>query len=65
MAVVFIVPNILVGVLQAFFSSNTAYTILLIIGVVCILTHKIWLRNVYKRIMKRKYINLEGFAASR
>lgn len=65
MAVVFIVPNILVGFLQAFFSSNTAYTILLIIGVVCILTHKIWLRNVYKRIMKRKYINLEGFAASR
>ena len=65
MAVVFIVPNILVGFLQAFFSSNTAYTILLIIGIVFVLTHKLWLRNVYKRIMKRKYINLEGFAASR
>ena len=65
MAIVFIVPNGIVGFLQAFFSSNTAYSILLIIGLGCIITNKLWLRNVYKRLMKRKYINLESFVATR
>lgn len=65
MAIVFIVPNGIVGFLQAFFSSNTAYSILLIIGIGCIITNKLWLRNVYKRLMKRKYINLESFVATR
>ena len=65
MAIVFIVPNGIVGFLQAFFSSNTAYSILLIMGIGCIITNKLWLRNVYKRLMKRKYINLESFVATR
>ena len=37
------------------------YVILMVFGLIGILTHKIWLRNIYKRMMVRKYINMEGF----
>lgn len=64
-AIVFIVPNILVNVLQSIFSENVAYVTMLLIGLGFIGTHRLWLRNVYNRLMKRKYENLEGFISSR
>lgn len=64
-AIVFIVPNILVNILQSFFSENIADLIMLLIGLGFIATHRLWLRNVYNRLMKRKYANLEGFISSR
>lgn len=64
-AIVFIVPNILVNILQSVFSENVAYLTMLFIGLCFIATHKLWLRNVYNRLMKRKYANLEGFISSR
>lgn len=62
---IFIVPNILVNVLQNIFSENVAYCVMLAIGLGFIATNKIWLRNVYNRLMKRKHANLEGFITSR
>lgn len=64
-AIVFILPNVIVTILQNFFSDNTAYTIMLVIGIVFVATHNIWLRSIYNRLMKRKYENLEGFIATR
>lgn len=64
-AIVFIVPNILVNILQSVFSENVAYLTMLFIGLCFIATHRLWLRNVYNRLMKRKYANLEGFISSR
>lgn len=64
-AIVFIVPNILVNILQSLFSENIAYVTMLLIGLGFIGTHRLWLRNVYNRLMKRKYENLEGFISSR
>ena len=64
-AIVFIVPNILVNILQSVFSENIAYLTMLLIGLCFIATHRLWLRNVYNRLMKRKYANLEGFISSR
>lgn len=64
-AIIFLVPNIIVGVLQTFCSDNTAYTVMLLIGLGFILTHKLWLRNIYNRMMARKYRNLESFMATR
>lgn len=64
-AIMFIVPNVIVSLLQAMFSENTAYIITLLIGLAFIATHKIWLRNIYNRLMKHKYANLEGFISSR
>lgn len=64
-ALVFIVPNIFVSLLQRCFGETASYTIMLIIGLGFILTHKLWLRYIYNRMMRRKYSNLEGFMATR
>lgn len=59
------VPVILVLLLQAIFSENMAYITLIIIGAAFTLTESWWLRNIYRRMMKRRYINLEGFHSTR
>ncbi len=41
------------------------YVLLMAMGIVGILTHEIWLRNIYNRMMTRRYTNLDGFRASR
>ena len=41
------------------------YIFLMSLGVIGIITHKIWLRNIYQRFMSRRYINMEGFRSSR
>jgi hypothetical protein len=37
----------------------------MVIGLLFTITHPIWLKNIYRRMMKRKYVNLDGFHASR
>jgi len=58
-------PFILVFVLMFFFSERVCYLILLVTGLVFTLTHPLWLRHVYQRMMKNRYENLEGFRATR
>lgn len=65
MLALLIVPNALVSILQATFSDNVAYLVMFAIGMAFVMTHNIWLRNVYNRMMKRKYKNLESFIATR
>ena len=38
---------------------------MLAIGLVFVLTNRLWLRNIYNRMMRRKYSNLEGFTSTR
>lgn len=61
----FAAPALLVTLLQWVFSQTTAFLIQSAIGIVFILTHPLWLRSVYRHMMKRRYQNLEGFYASR
>lgn len=58
-------PVIFIFVFQSAFSENMAYIILMSIGIVFILCHKIWIANIYKRFMKRRYKNMESFRATR
>ena len=58
-------PIGLVAVLLILFDETTAYLMLILIGLVGTLLHPLWLRNVYRRMMLRKYENLEGFHATR
>ncbi len=58
-------PILVVAILLILFDETTSYVILSVIGFLFTITHPIWLRNVYTRLMKRKYENLEGFHASR
>ena len=45
-------PLVLVSMLQLVFKDSISYIIILIIGLIFILTHSLWLRNIYKRFMK-------------
>ena len=38
---------------------------MLITGAIFILTHRIWIKNIYTRMMARKFENLEGFRETR
>lgn len=58
-------PLVLVALLIILASETTAYIVLAVIGLLLTLTHPLWLRNIYNRMMKRKYENMEGFHASR
>jgi hypothetical protein len=58
-------PILIAAVLLVAFSEVTAYLVLIVIGLLFTLSHPWWLRNVYQRMMARKYENLEGFHASR
>jgi hypothetical protein len=41
------------------------FILLAVLGLAGIITHKMWLRNIYNRFMARRYINMEGFRATR
>ena len=41
------------------------YIFMCIVGLVFIIAHPIWIRNIYIRMMKRRYENLEGFMNTR
>lgn len=61
----FFLPFIIDTTLSAFFPAEVAHIILIIIGVGFIATHNLWIKNIYKRFMKRRYQNMEEFRASR
>lgn len=63
--VAFLFPITLISILQTFLSDTVAYVIMMIIGIAFIATHRLWLRNIYNRMMRRKYVLLEGFRSSR
>ena len=58
-------PLALAALLILLFDENTAYAVLLAIGAVFTIAHPLWLRNIYRRMMVRRYENLEGFHSSR
>ena len=62
---VFLVPTISYSIVHALFGDIPANFMMLIIGIIFIAIHKIWLKNIYVRMMKRKYDNLDGFRSSR
>lgn len=63
--VVLFVPVILIILMLALFSRTTAYVVLMAIGLVFIFTNGLWIRNIYNRLMRRRYENMESFRATR
>lgn len=59
-----ILPALIISIAQSIFPENTSYFIMSLVGILFIATHRLWLRNIYSRIMKRRYTMLEGFKAS-
>ena len=58
-------PVVLVLIFQSIFNDTTAFLILIVIGLVFTLTNPYWMRNIYQRMMLRRYENLEGFHTTR
>ena len=58
-------PVALVFILQAIFSDDIAYLLLLLFGLAITLSEPLWMRNIYRRMMYRRYNNLEGFHTTR
>lgn len=58
-------PILITQILETVFGDVWGYIILICLGAAGIATHKIWIRNIYERFMKRRYKNMEGFRASR
>ena len=61
----FFVPIVFVQLIQAFVGDTASYIIMMLIGLAFIATNRLWLRNIYQRMMLRRYENMEGFRATR
>lgn len=61
----FIIPMAIIQTLQTFLPQDISYVIMLAIGAVFIATHRLWLRQIYRSLMKRRYSNMESFRATR
>jgi len=58
------IPVILILIINSIWGQNTVCMFMLITGLAFTLTVKIWLKGIYKRFLKRKYKNMEGFRSS-
>lgn len=61
----FSLPLLINKALTLFLDETTAYIILTILGLSGFVTHRYWIHNIYVRLMKRKYQNMEGFRNTR
>ena len=61
----FMLPLLIDKLLSALLQEEVAHIILILLGLGFIATHNLWIKNIYKRFMKRRYKNMEEFRASR
>ena len=61
----FMLPLLIDKLLSALLQEEVAHILLILIGLGFIATHNLWIKNIYKRFMKRRYKNMEEFRASR
>ena len=58
-------PMLIMYALVQCFNDHVAACSMITIGLIGMLLHPLWLRNIYKRFMKRRYDNMDGFRNSR
>lgn len=58
-------PVVIISLLKALFNDTVAYIFLLISGILFIIFHNYWIRNIYVRFMVRRHKNMECFRATR
>ena len=58
-------PILMTGLGYLLIGLTYTYIVMCIIGLGFITTHPLWIRNIYNRMMERKYENLEGFHSTR
>lgn len=55
------IPMLVINLLRMAVGETASQWILLVIGITLTCTSHLWIRNIYKRFMKRRYKNMEGF----
>jgi hypothetical protein len=58
-------PVLITGLGYLLVGLTYTYIFMCVVGAAFIFTHPIWIRNIYTRMMKRRYENLEGFMNTR
>lgn len=58
-------PLLLYKILLIITSETIAASMLILLGLGFIITHKVWIHHIYLRMMKRKYKNIEAMIATR
>ena len=58
-------PVLITGLGYLLVGLTYTYIFMCVLGLLFIVTHPLWIRNIYKRMMLRRYENLEGFHATR
>lgn len=61
----FFVPIVFVQILESLLGNTIAYLIMFTIGLAFVSTNRLWLRSIYRRMMSRRYENMEGFRSTR
>ncbi len=61
----FLLPLVLINLFPHLFGEIGGAIAIIIIGLTFIALSPVWIRDIYKRMMKRRYKNLESFHASR
>lgn len=62
---VMFVPVALISVMRLFLPDGVTFILMMFVGIAFIATHRLWIRSIYKRFMRRRYCNMESFRASR
>ena len=58
-------PGIIVSTGFALAGETPTYIFMILLGLAFVILHPLWIRNIYQRMMKRRYENLEGFHTTR
>ena len=58
-------PILITGIGYLLVGLTYTYIFMCIVGLAFIIAHPLWIRNIYKRMMLRRYENLEGFHGTR
>ena len=61
----FLLPLVLINLMPLLFGETGGAISIMVIGLLFIGLSPYWIRDIYKRMMKRRYENLESFHASR
>ena len=62
---IMLVPGIILGLGYLTVGLTGTYIFMCVVGLAFFLTYPLWLRNIYHRMMKRRYENIEGFHSTR
>lgn len=58
-------PMVIISLLRIVFSETVTHIILMVVGLSFITLNDLWIKNIYKRLMRRRYANMESFRATR